>query len=249
MNKTINQLDEIESLATSDELAIWDNSASETKKVPASEIKSLVITATSTTVTGAKLMAGSVVKILFTSAITGSDTTTGLSISYNGTSIPVKVGKNGSLADFVASDISGTYTYLQAYTTLELAFDGTQFIIIGNPVVISSADYTIYADGEIVYQNIYTNTEKKMNKKWFGADVYVRVFKDVALSAGNVIVVDNFDTSKIINLYGYAIAGSTYVNLNRGSDQLEVYAQNNQIIIYTTGYNVFSAVVIVEYTK
>lgn len=151
MNKTINQLDEIESLATSDELAIWDNSASETKKVPASEIKSLVITATSTTVTGAKLMAGSVVKILFTSAITGSDTTTGMSISYNGTSIPVKVGKNGSLADFVASDISGTYTYLQAYTTLELAFDGTQFIIIGNPVVISSADYTIYADGSQKY--------------------------------------------------------------------------------------------------
>lgn len=154
MNKTIHQLDEIERLATNDEIPIWDNSASETKKVPTSEIKSLVIIATSTTVTGAKLMSGSVVKILFTSAITGSDTTTGLSISYNGTSYAIKVGKNGSLASFVASNISGTYTYLQAYTTLELAFDGTQFIVIGNPVVISNSDYTIYADGSITYTSI-----------------------------------------------------------------------------------------------
>lgn len=157
MNKTIHQLDEIESLATSDELAIWDNSASGTKKVPASEIKSLVITATSTTVTGAKLMAGSVVKIMFTLPVTGSDTTAALRITYNGSGHSVKVGKDGSLADLVAHDIGGTYTYLQAYTTLDLAFDGTQFIVIGNPVVISNSDYTIYADGETRYKNYVRN--------------------------------------------------------------------------------------------
>lgn len=108
-----------------------------------------VITASSTTLTGKPpISQDSVIKIMFTSAISGSNTTTGMSISYNGTSYPVKVGKNGSLANFVASEISsGVYRYLQAYTTLELVFDGTQFIIIGNSVVLSSADYTIYADG------------------------------------------------------------------------------------------------------
>lgn len=111
-----------------------------------------VISASSTVITGKPISQRSVIKIMFTSAISGSDTTTAMSISYNGTNYPVKVGKNGSLANFTASEISsGTYRYLQAYTTLELAFDGTQFIIIGNPVVLSSADYTIYADGTAKY--------------------------------------------------------------------------------------------------
>lgn len=114
-----------------------------------------VISASSTVITGKPISQRSVIKIMFTSAISGSNTTTAMSISYNGTSYPVKIGKNGSLANFTASEISsGTYRYLQAYTTLELAFDGTQFIIIGNPVVLSSADYTIYADGKnIIYKS------------------------------------------------------------------------------------------------
>lgn len=118
-----------------------------------------VITASSTTLTGKPpISQDSVIKIMFTSVISGSNTTTGMSISYNGTSYPVKVGKNGSLANFVASEISsGVYRYLQAYTTLELVFDGTQFIIIGNPVVLSSADYTIYADGAKARQMLSIN--------------------------------------------------------------------------------------------
>lgn len=107
-----------------------------------------VIMASSATLTGVAISAGSVVRVLFTAALTGSDTTTGLTLTYNGNAYAVKVGKNGALAAFVASEISsGVFKYLQAYTTLELMFDGTQFIIIGNPVVLSSADYTIYADG------------------------------------------------------------------------------------------------------
>lgn len=108
-----------------------------------------VITASSTTLTGAPISSGSVIRVMFTSAITGSDTSTVMSITYNGTAYPVKVGKNGALSNFVASYVDNAYTYLQAYTTLELAFDGTQFIILGNPVVLSSSDYTIYADGSI----------------------------------------------------------------------------------------------------
>lgn len=121
------------------------------------EVDSEVIMASSTAITGKSLVSGASIKIMFTSDITGSNTSTVLSLTYNGTAYNVKVGKNGSLSNFVASEVSsGTYKYVQAYTTLELAFDGTQFIIIGNPVVLSSADYTIYADGLLDVTKIFT---------------------------------------------------------------------------------------------
>lgn len=122
------------------------------------EVDSEVIMASSTAITGKSLVSGASIKIMFTSDITGSNTSTVLSLTYNGTAYNVKVGKNGALANFVASEVSsGTYKYVQAYTTLELAFDGTQFIIIGNPVVLSSADYTIYADGKKIINSIEIN--------------------------------------------------------------------------------------------
>lgn len=117
-----------------------------------------VIMANGTTLTGVTIASGSIIRVMFTAAITGSDTTTGLSLTYNGTAYPVKVGKQGALASFVASNISDSYIYAQAYTTLELAFDGTQFIIIGNPVVLSSSDYTIYADGNTNYTATKTDS-------------------------------------------------------------------------------------------
>ena len=112
------------------------------------EVDNEVIMASSTTLTGKSLLSGSSIKVMFTADIAGSNTSTVLSLTYNGTAYNVKVGKNGALSNFVASEVSsGVYKYVQAYTTLELAFDGSQFVIIGNPVVLSSADYTIYADG------------------------------------------------------------------------------------------------------
>ena len=88
------------------------------------------ILATSTTITGPELGTGGNIKILFTSAIAGVDTSTGMSLTYNGDTIAVKVGKDGALEDFKAVEVStGVYKYLQAYTTLELVFDGTYFII------------------------------------------------------------------------------------------------------------------------
>lgn len=114
----------------------------------------MTVTAASSVVNGAPVRAGSTVRIMFTTDIAGVDTSTVLTLKYNGVDIPVRVGKNGALADFNAFEVSsGVYKYLQAYTTLELMFDGTQFIIIGNPVVLSSADYTIYPDGAIVHKS------------------------------------------------------------------------------------------------
>ena len=112
------------------------------------------IMASSTTLSGVAISAGSVVRVLFTADLTGSDATTGLTFTYNGDAYAVKVGKNGALANFIAYEVkSGVFKYLQAYTTLELMFDGSQFVIMGNPVVISNADFSIMADGSLTYHD------------------------------------------------------------------------------------------------
>lgn len=108
-------------------------------------------------------------------------------------------------------------------------------------------------DGSITYSNLYTSTEKELNKKWFGADVYCRVFPAIPLSQGLLEVTNEIETSKIISLQGYALASSdniyTFVNLNRGKDELDVFAFNNSIYITSSGYIGFNAVVVVEYIK
>ena len=101
--------------------------------------------------TGVTISERSVVRVMFTADLTGSDATTGLTLTYNGTDYAVKVGKDGALVALTAHLIEESYVYLQAYTTLELAFDGSQFVVMGNPVVISNADFSIMADGSITY--------------------------------------------------------------------------------------------------
>ena len=118
-----------------------------------------IISASSKTITGTPLKTGDVVRVFFTADITGSDTTTALSLTYNGTNYNVKVAKNGSLVNFVAYNMGGTpavYKYCQAYTELELLYDGTQFIIVGNPVVISSNTFLKYAN-ELTIKDIIDN--------------------------------------------------------------------------------------------
>lgn len=156
------------------------------------EVDSEVIMASSTAITGKSLVSGASIKIMFTSDITGSNTSTVLSLTYNGTAYNVKVGKNGALSNFVASEVStGVYKYVQAYTTLELAFDGSQFIIIGNPVVLSSSDYTIYADGFKSYSKVKTDgllsdLRNAPNIEDYNIDNYTDIFarKFVSTSVG-----------------------------------------------------------------
>jgi hypothetical protein len=110
-----------------------------------------VIMASNKTLSGVAISAGSVVRVLFTAALTGSDATTGLTLTYNGSAYAVKVGKNGVLADVLAHLVDENYVYVQAYTTLELMFNGSQFVVMGNPVVISNADFSVMADGSKTY--------------------------------------------------------------------------------------------------
>ena len=124
----------------------------QTYKIVGSELnkRHKVIMADSTTVTGAPLKTGNCVRIYFTADITAVNATTTMQINYNNVNYYVKVPKNGALANYVAFNLGGSpavFKYVQAYTTLELLFDGNQFIIMCNPVVISGTNFSIYADG------------------------------------------------------------------------------------------------------
>lgn len=109
------------------------------------------ISAANKTITGPRLGTGGSVKINFTADITGTDTTTALALNYNGTNVSVKVNKDGTLSDFTAKEVSaGTYKYLQANTTLELVYNGTNLVIVGNSVVLSTTLDKTLADGTVI---------------------------------------------------------------------------------------------------
>lgn len=151
MSTTIPALSSVDDILDSD-LVMITHSNGESFKIAGSEInkRNQAVIASGTTITGAPLKTGNIVRVYFTADITGSNTSTGLTLNYNGVNKSVKVPKNGTLANFVASDLGGSptvYKYLQAHTTLELLYDGTQFIIIENPVVISGSNFRIHADG------------------------------------------------------------------------------------------------------
>lgn len=136
------------------------DSNNDLKKLTGANLKgSISITAklaSSVTITGPVLSNGTQLEILFSSDIAGVDANTGLQINYNNTNYDVKVGKDGSLVAFKAYEVStGVFKYLQAYTTLDLIFDGTQFVIVGNPVVISTSDFLVYSNG--FFKNLNEN--------------------------------------------------------------------------------------------
>lgn len=87
-------------------------------------------------------------------------------LTLNG--IAVVVNQNGSLVPIphhaMTESNATVYKVLQPNTVLELYYtadyDGNNtpaFVVIGNPVVLSSADYTIYANGQIDNKELMTN--------------------------------------------------------------------------------------------
>ncbi len=165
------------------------------------------ISASTTTITGPLIGNGGIIKVLFTSAITGTDSTSAMSINYNGTAISVKVNKNGTLSNFVAKYISSSYKYLQAYTLLELLYDGTNFIIVGNPIVLSSADYTIYADGKVgdeAVGTVKTQATTDIPYGWLecnGQTVSRTTYKPLF---------DKFNSQSLLSVYGVGNGATTF---------------------------------------
>ena len=148
---TIPSLNDVTDILDTDMIMVTQQSG-QSYKIAGSEInkRGKIIIADGTTITGAPLKAGSSVRVYFTVDLTAANASTTLQLNYNNVNYYVKAPKDGTLIKFVATNLGGSpavFKYLQKYTTLELLFDGTQFVIIGNPVILSSADYTIYADG------------------------------------------------------------------------------------------------------
>lgn len=151
MSVTIPSLDPVTDILDTDKIMVTQSSG-QTYTIDGASFnkRNQAVIANSTTLTGAPLKTSNIVRAYFTADITGVNTTTGLVLNYNGSNKNVKVPKNGALVNFTAQNMGGTptvYKYLQAYTTLELLYDGTNFVIIGNPVVLSSSTYLYYADG------------------------------------------------------------------------------------------------------
>lgn len=151
---TIPALDPVTDILDTD-LVMVTNAQGNSYTIAGSELnkRNKIIMASNTTVTGAPLKAGGSVRIYFSADITANDGNTVMQINYNGVNYYVKAPKDGSLINFVAHAVGNVYKYVQAYTTLEMLFDGNQFVIIGNPVVISNSDYVINADGSITQHN------------------------------------------------------------------------------------------------
>lgn len=150
------------------------------------------IMASTTTISGPALATNGSVLIMFTDNIAGSDGTTPLALTYNGTSIPVKAHSGGSLVDVTAKEIAAsTYRYLDKYTSFQMVFDGTNFVIVGNPVVLSSSNYTIYADGSKIVDTV---ADGNMNPVTSNA-----VYDEVNKIRNTQIVVG---TSRTVNVHG-----------------------------------------------
>lgn len=171
MSVTIPSLNPVTDILDTDKIMVTQSSG-QTYTIDGASFnkRNQAVIASSTTLTGAPLKTGNIVRAYFTADITGVNTTTGLVLNYNGSNKNVKVPKDGALVNFTAQNMGGSptvYKYLQAYTTLELLYDGTNFVIIGNPVVISSADYTIYADGTKTYKKTCKIlTTNNLNTLW-----------------------------------------------------------------------------------
>lgn len=207
------------------------------------------ILASSTTITGPKLGTGGQIKIMFTADISGADTSTGLSLTYNGSSIPVKAAKDGSLVDFKAYEVSsGVYKYLQAYTTLELVYDSanSRFVVVGNPVVISTSYFLVYSNG--LYKNLKysTTSEQFTGEYWTDSKPIFRKVYDVNIST----IVNGWVYTDISVTGMDTITKANYLNVGAPVDGLVQITQksNNSLRLYTTNaWNISS--IILEYTK
>lgn len=251
MSVTIPSLDPVTDILDTDKIMVTQSSG-QTYTIDGASFnkRNQAVIANSTTLTGAPLKTGNIVRAYFTADITGVNTSTGLVLNYNGSNKNVKVPKNGALVNFTAQNLGGTptvYKYLQAYTTLELLYDGTNFVINGNPVVISSEDYTIYADGKKIFET---------QKNWTS----INANNDYHIKNGMVILRGFSNNDKVIYANTYTNVGTLPENI-RPSTSLDfpltfVGGQqigfvrintNGNIDCYvnsTTGYWTYTAIII-----
>ena len=114
------------------------------------------------------LAAGSVVRLTFSKALQSTQAITSVSLNYGGCDGVIQAARGSGLVNvashvFAGGDYSATYKnkVWDAYTTLELMWTGSVWLVMGNPVLCSyfstTQSYTVYANG-LIEQWIYDIT-------------------------------------------------------------------------------------------
>ena len=227
---TVPSLDPCTDIENTDKVMITHaNGTTETITGELLNKRNQVIISATATITGTPLKAGNVVRVLFTADQSANNGSTAMVINYNSSNKTVKVCKNGALADYYAFYVStNVYKYCQAYTVLELLYDGTNFIIMGNPKVISNADYSIYADGSITYTNNIA-VRKYIYTKYL--KITFNTFISSSLGSVNILFGGRGATGLIV------IGSSSYANfaVNKICTSLENYFVPNVYVKNLTG--------------
>lgn len=218
---TIPGLSSVDDILDSD-LVMITHANGQSYKMAGIEInkRNQAVIASNTTLTGAPLKTGNVVRAYFTADLVAANSSTALSLSYNSVSYPVKVPKDGALVNYTPFEVEeNTYKYLQAYTTLELLYDGTNLIVLNNPVVISGSGFNIHADGsgkvnEVAANNMqtvtsaavsaalsYTTTEHFTGLYWYnGKKIYSKAIYSATGYANDETLIDNANIEEFVKI-------------------------------------------------
>lgn len=192
-------------------------------------------------------------QVLFVNGHNCVDSTTYMTLNdYN-----VMVNKDGTLINLPihkfteSSDV--VYKSLQANTILNLFFDGTQFVVIGNPIVLSSTDYIIYANGKIGDGDVgdyKAISSENIPYGWLPCDgravsrtEYSALFNVIGTSFGNGDTINTFNVPDLREcvLVGIGTRGSgvsTHDTYNLGQfkdDQLQGHKHAIELLFSING--------------
>ena len=171
--------------------------------------------------------------------------------------IPVVSNQNGTLAPIPHHEMTegGSTVYkvvdpntiLNVYYTAD--YDGSQnpaFVVVGNPLVLSSSTYSIYANGHNDYEE-YSTSEVKTNKVWIdGKPIYRKCFEGT-FTNGMTLVSNCAD---IVNQFGMVYQSSEGchpIPLDTGSMYFSVRPSGTNANVVTN--NTKTGKITVEYTK
>jgi hypothetical protein len=150
---------------------------------------------------------------------------TGVNINYGGLGAKeIKYAKGGSLNSITSHKFNGgnynasyAYKVWDAYTTLELMYTGSYWLVMGNPILCSyfstSNNYTVYANG-LIEQWGYLNPSTT-------SFTYLITYKT---SVRNFICVgDNSNQAFTQSSYGYNITNNGFTCGNNNSTAIKSY--------------------------
>lgn len=173
--------------------------------------------------------------------------------------IPVVSNQNGTLLPIPHHEMTegGSTVYkvvdpntiLNVYYTAD--YDGSQnpaFVVVGNPLVLSSSSYSIYANGWNDTE-VYSTNEVKTNKTWIdGKPIYRNVFSHPT-GLSFPIDVTSLKIDKMIreDVIGYN-GSNTWIgsNLNTGTD---AYLVSKTSLTLSPSWTYPVTEIIIEYTK